>query len=134
MNNKLTQNYEVLKNTIKDNNLKKLFYWKNINFENKYKITKEKYLIFKPWNGGFNNVKMSFEIALVIAYRLNRILVLPSSDTFNIDHLKNARKSALKLEKEIPNFIKIECAKENKILPREVIHEMIYERVKKIIR
>jgi hypothetical protein len=88
MNNKLTQNYEVLKNTIKDNNLKKLLYWKNINFENKYKITKEKYLIFKPWNGGFNNVKMSLEIASVIAYRLNRILVMPSHTSFSIDHLK----------------------------------------------
>ena len=88
MNNKLTQNYEVLKKTIKNNNLKKLLYWKNINFENKYKITKEKYLIFKPWNGGFNNVKMSLEIASVIAYRLNRILVMPSHTSFSIDHLK----------------------------------------------
>lgn len=48
--------------------------------------------------------------------------------------LINSRKSALKLEKEVPNFIKIECAKGNKILPREVIHETIYEKIKKIIK
>jgi hypothetical protein len=36
--------------------------------------------------------------------------------------------------KEVPNFIKIECASKDEILPREVIHEMIYEKVKKIIK
>jgi dTMP kinase len=53
------------------------------------------------------------------------------SDT---NFLINSRKSALKLEKEIPNFIKIECSKKGQILSREVIHGMIYEKVKKIIK
>lgn len=48
--------------------------------------------------------------------------------------LINSRKSALKLEKEVPNFIKIECSKKGQILSREVIHEMIYEKVKKVIK
>lgn len=48
--------------------------------------------------------------------------------------LINSRKSALKLEKEITNFIKIECSKKGKILSREEIHEIIYEKVKKIIK
>ena len=52
----------------------------------------------------------------------------------NEEFLINSRKSALKLVKEVPNFIKIECAKGDKILPREIIHEMIYEKVKKIIK
>jgi dTMP kinase len=52
------------------------------------------------------------------------------SDT---NFLINSRKSALKLVKEIPNFIKIECSKKGKILSREVIHEEIYKKVKKVI-
>jgi dTMP kinase len=52
----------------------------------------------------------------------------------DINFLKNSIKSALKLEKEVKNFIKIECSKEGKILLREQIHEMIYEKVKKILK
>lgn len=52
----------------------------------------------------------------------------------NIEHLINARKSALKLEKEVKNFKKIECSKSNKILSREDIHNLIYDEVKKIIK
>ena len=51
----------------------------------------------------------------------------------DVNFLINSRKSALKLSKEIPNFVKIECSKNNKILSRELIHEMIYEKVKKVI-
>lgn len=51
----------------------------------------------------------------------------------NIDHLKNARKSAMWLVNKIPNFIKIECSKKGDILSREIIHEKIYKEVKKII-
>jgi hypothetical protein len=36
-----------------------------------------KYVVFKPWPGGFNNIRMSLELAAVIAFMLNRILVLP---------------------------------------------------------
>eukprot|EP00310_Coccolithus_braarudii_P009550 CAMPEP_0183375714 /NCGR_PEP_ID=MMETSP0164_2-20130417/118183_1 /TAXON_ID=221442 /ORGANISM="Coccolithus pelagicus ssp braarudi, Strain PLY182g" /LENGTH=413 /DNA_ID=CAMNT_0025552911 /DNA_START=18 /DNA_END=1259 /DNA_ORIENTATION=+ len=35
------------------------------------------YISFKPWSGGFNNVRMSLEIAAALAYALNRTLVLP---------------------------------------------------------
>ena len=52
----------------------------------------------------------------------------------DVNFLVNSRKSALKLSKEIPNFIKIECSKNNKILSREVIHEIIYEKVKKVLK
>ena len=48
----------------------------------------------------------------------------------DVDFLKNSRKSALKLEKKVPNFIKIECSEKGKILSREMIHEKIYESVK----
>ena len=43
--------------------------------------------------------------------------------------LINSRKSAMKLEKEVPNFIKIECSKGGKILSREEVHQMVYEKV-----
>ena len=52
----------------------------------------------------------------------------------DVNFLINSRKSALKLAKEVPNFIKIDCAVKDKILSRGEIHEMIYEKVKKIIR
>lgn len=52
----------------------------------------------------------------------------------DLNFLKNSRQSALKLVKEIPNFIKIDCAPKGTILSRETIHQKIYEKVKKIIK
>ncbi len=52
----------------------------------------------------------------------------------DVNFLINSRKSALKLSTEIPNFIKIECSEKGKILSREKIHDMVYEKVKKIIK
>lgn len=52
----------------------------------------------------------------------------------DVNFLINSRKSALKLVKEVPNFIKIDCAPEDEILSREDVHNMIYEKVKKIIK
>ena len=34
------------------------------------------YLLFKPWPGGFNNIRMSMEMAVCLAYLTNRTLVL----------------------------------------------------------
>jgi len=34
------------------------------------------YIIFRPWPGGFNNIRMSLELAVCIAYLTNRKLVL----------------------------------------------------------
>lgn len=52
----------------------------------------------------------------------------------DVQHLINSRKSALKLEKEIKNFVKIECAEKGKIMTREKIHEIIYEKVEKVLK
>jgi dTMP kinase len=52
----------------------------------------------------------------------------------DINFLKNSIKSAFKLEKEVPHFIKVDCAPLGKILSREIIHEKIYEKIKKIIK
>jgi len=52
----------------------------------------------------------------------------------DINHLINSRKSALKLVKEIPNFIKIECATKGKILSREQVSDLVYSEVKKVLR
>lgn len=48
----------------------------------------------------------------------------------DVNFLINSQKSALKLVKEIPNFIKIECSGKNKILSREIIAEKIWQILK----
>jgi GDP-D-mannose 3',5'-epimerase len=35
------------------------------------------HVVFEPWEGGFNNIRMSLELAVCIAYLTNRILVFP---------------------------------------------------------
>lgn len=52
----------------------------------------------------------------------------------DVNFLINSRKSALKLVKEIPNFIKIECSEKGKILSRETIHEEVYKKVRRILK
>lgn len=52
----------------------------------------------------------------------------------DVNFLINSRKSALKLVKEIPNFIKIECSQKGKILSREKVHQMVYQKVKKVLK
>lgn len=52
----------------------------------------------------------------------------------NRTFLENSRKSAMWLATQLKNFKKIECAKKGGILSREVIHEMVYEEVKKVIK
>ena len=34
-----------------------------------------RYLTYEPWRGGFNNVRMSLELAAALAFALNRTLV-----------------------------------------------------------
>lgn len=64
--------------------MSKIEYWHGIEFTSFYQ-PEEKYIIFNPYNAGFNNVRMSYEIACVMAYALNRILVLP--EALRINHL-----------------------------------------------
>lgn len=52
----------------------------------------------------------------------------------DVDFLVNSRKSAMKLVKETPNFIKVECAEKGKILSREEINNLIYKEVKKVVK
>ena len=49
-------------------------------------------------------------------------------------HLENARKSALKLIKELNNFVQVDCAPKKKLLPIEDVHELVYASVKKILK
>lgn len=52
----------------------------------------------------------------------------------DVNFLINSRKSALKLVREVSNFIKIDCVLRGKILSREIIHREVYEKIKKIIK
>eukprot|EP00241_Pyramimonas_parkeae_P003604 CAMPEP_0114263832 /NCGR_PEP_ID=MMETSP0058-20121206/22790_1 /TAXON_ID=36894 /ORGANISM="Pyramimonas parkeae, CCMP726" /LENGTH=648 /DNA_ID=CAMNT_0001380279 /DNA_START=111 /DNA_END=2057 /DNA_ORIENTATION=- len=37
----------------------------------------EQFISFEPWNGGFNNIRQSLEIAAALAFAINRTLVFP---------------------------------------------------------
>jgi len=62
------------------NNEKKVdFYWEDTELiDSLFNYNpKDKYLVFKPWPGGFNNIRMSLELAACIAFLQDRVLVLP---------------------------------------------------------
>ena len=64
------------------------------------------------------------------AYKGNKKDVHESDPT----HLENARKSALKLVKELNNFVQIDCAPKKELLSIESVHELVYKEIKKIVR
>ncbi len=69
-------------------------------------------------------------------YKGARVYLNSKKDVHEKDKnfLKNSINSAFWLSKTQKNWIKIDCSKNGEILPREEIHEMIYEKVKKIIK
>lgn len=52
----------------------------------------------------------------------------------DIEFQENSRKSALWLAKTQPGFVQIDCAPKNTLCSREDIHEMVYEKVKKVVK
>ncbi len=52
----------------------------------------------------------------------------------DVNFLENSRRSALWLATTQKNFVKIDCADKNTILPRADIHAMVYKKVKRIIK
>jgi len=52
----------------------------------------------------------------------------------DVKFLENSRQSALWLAETQKGWIKIECEKKGKLETREIIHEKIYEKIKKIIK
>ncbi len=52
----------------------------------------------------------------------------------DMEYIENSHKSALWLAKTQPNYVKIECAQKDEICSRESIHDMIYEKVKKMLK
>lgn len=55
------------------------FYWLSMNTDNQFRHIdgSDGYIVFKPWPGGFNNIRMSFELTYAFAYLTNRTLVIP---------------------------------------------------------
>lgn len=48
-------------------------------------------------------------------------------------HLADAKSSAIKLIQKNNNWVRIECVRDNKLMPKEDIRNIIWEKVKKII-
>lgn len=72
-------------NQIKDKKFRELTYRLNTRYwlethddwpTNKLPV-KDKFVTFTPWHGGFNNIRMSLEMALAAAFAFDRTLVLP---------------------------------------------------------
>jgi len=83
-----------------DDLLAGLRYWDFSNFPAAPLPITDKFISFEPWNGGFNNIRMSIEFAAALAMATNRTLVLPDKydmyklpginhweDFFDMDHL-----------------------------------------------
>jgi dTMP kinase len=68
--------------------------------------------------------------------KMKRAYLKKKKDVHEADRnfLENSVKSALWLAKRDKGWVKINCSLNGKILSRETIHEMIYEKVKKIIK
>ncbi len=52
----------------------------------------------------------------------------------DIKHLESSRKHALSIVQKANHWIKIECSKDGKILPRGYIHELVLKEVKMMLR
>jgi dTMP kinase len=52
----------------------------------------------------------------------------------DMEYIENSHKSALWLSKTQKNYVKIECSKKGQVLPREAVHEMVYENVKRVLK
>ena len=49
----------------------------------------------------------------------------------DLNHLRDAEKAYLEINKRYPEFKIIECVKNNEILPPKIIHEKIWQAIKK---
>lgn len=77
----------LLKNHVNSQLIKKekldYLYWKNLPCSlGQYAVDQDKYIIFDQYPGGFNNIRMSLELAAVFALLLDRVLVLPPRTDF----------------------------------------------------
>lgn len=51
----------------------------------------------------------------------------------DLRYAENSRASALKLVKELNNFVKIDCAPRGELLPREAVHDAVYRNIQKFV-
>ena len=51
----------------------------------------------------------------------------------DIKHLSAAEAAYLEIAKNYPDFILIECMRDNQIMSREEIHKLIWDKVKKLL-
>jgi hypothetical protein len=101
-------------------------------------VNRHKYLVFQTWRGGFNNERMSLELALVFAISLGRVLVLPPTfdiyllddshlgDYFDLDHLQTLH--PVMLFEEWLDVIGIERPP-RKLVPLEHARDPVWQKI-----
>jgi hypothetical protein len=78
-----------------------LKYWVDFSFQSNYTPT-DKYIVTDWYHAGFNNFRMTFEIASVLSYTLNRKLIIPGPR--KIPHLQE-KKFSISDFFDIENFV-----------------------------
>ena len=105
-------------------------------------LDKMEYGVFKiprPYKIFYLNIPFSVSMNLInkrASNKIKRPYLKGKKDVAerNPKYMKNSRKSALWLAHSQKNWIKIECIKSGGLLPPKQIHEMIYEKIKKVLK
>ncbi len=76
----------VVNQQILDSDATDYLYWRRVQSSGdalgSYQAQSDKFVVFDQYPGGFNNIRMSLELAAVAAFLLNRVLVLPPRTDF----------------------------------------------------
>ena len=92
----------------------------------KLEISSEKYIVYRPYPGGWNNVRMSFETVCALAYLTNRTLVLEPELQHYLLHKKSNVLDFFDLPKGIKTIAFEEFCKQFNVLTYDDIPKISF--------